>query len=1599
MELIDHVKYRHDYAGTRQHFWKEKLESSDGVFFFSQKASTASERDSTELSSFHFQLDAGLSAGIKALAKNNQAALLTFYLSAFSVLLQRYGQANPVIIDTPAYKSASAGNVPMVIEVQDDLRFREFLNMVNLTVRDSYKFQDFPLQSIREDAKLETNLLFCFRDFHGACTNQNGYDLVLEFKSEDDMFSFDVHFNEEQFERDFIERFFGHYRRLLTHALQSHVHVRELEILGEDELQMIKAFSRGPQVHFEGSALMHGLVQMQAQLHPEQPAIVFNNRTITYHELVVQSGRLQRYLHESGSGGPGKKIGIFIDRSEFLVISILGVLRSGAAYVPINTSLPKERVAYILQDAGIDMLLTESKYLFNFEYFSGSLFAADIQLADLPETTGNEVADFAPGDPAYVIYTSGSTGVPKGVVVAHESIRNTILWRNSYYGFSIDDRILQVPAISFDSSVEDVFCALTSGATLIMMEEEARKGVPYICTLVQEQGVTNFLVTPSLYAVLLDHLTGRSNSLRIITIAGEAVSPALVEKHFSLLPQVALINEYGPTENAVCSTVKKLQSGEPVTIGKPVSNVSLYILDKSMQPSPVGAPGEIYLGGAGLNTYYLNNAALNQAAYVPNPFEKGARLYKTGDFAFFLPDGDIKFLGRKDEQVKLNGIRIELEEIEAIVKQCRGVQDCRVLHVPQSNTLKCIVKVDKTQEEILFRLAKQARERPGLLQHSRLLPNGMLVHHKNNAETDLTYQEIFLDQLYNKYGIELGPQSIVFDVGANIGMFTLFAGIHLPGSTIYSFEPIAPVFESMSLNAKLYNVHAHVFNFGFSDVAGEAEMVYYYNNTASSGLYADVDKERNVGKAVLRNSKKYAALSNAQIEELVDEGARYSRHQCRLETLAGFMSVHQVDRIDLLKLDVEKSELNVLRGLDKAGWQKIRQIVAEVHDMADNIAQVEGLLHENGFSFVRDQPEFLQSTDIHYIYARRDGISETSQQEKIPIATFNNGENFTDLSTFSQYILSACSRQLPPFMIPNACAIMDEFPLTINGKLDIKAIHQRLELEEQAAQRVLDAPRTPMEQLLAATWCKVIGKERIGIHENFFQAGGDSIKAIQIAANMYREGFKIEVKDIFELPTIALLAPAAVPVKKLAPQSMVTGEIPLTPIQREYFPPGKIDPHHFNQSLLLYSRNRLDIGMVKTAVNRLHEHHDALRIVLKKENDGWRQINKGEDFETSVEEYFLDNTLDLERIASAAQAGINLETGPLMKTLLFHLDDGDRLLFIIHHLVIDGVSWRILLEDIGSLFRLYKHNEDLVLPLKTDSFKQWSEGLLEYATSDLLRGEMAYWERVHSQAGDSLPFEETGLQEGHAFSNYASIDFSLDEEQTKLLLGPANQPFNTQINDLLLSALGLALHEVFGTQNILVDMEGHGRENILSGLDVSRTIGWFTSVYPVALPGESPGGLAGHIMHVKETLRNVPSRGIGYGILKYLAPGTGFNNLPSHAQVSFNYLGQFDEDFDNSELTPAGEPTGENFSLADHCKYELNCSGLVSGKELSMSIHYNRGHFKAETMTAFANAWQRHLQEVTSFCCHHTQRELTPSDLSVKGVSQESLDRIKSMFS
>jgi amino acid adenylation domain-containing protein/non-ribosomal peptide synthase protein (TIGR01720 family) len=568
---------------------------------------------------------------------------------------------------------------------------------------------------------------------------------------------------------------------------------------------------------------------------------------------------------------------------------------------------------------------------------------------------------------------------------------------------------------------------------------------------------------------------------------------------------------------------------------------------------------------------------------------------------------------------------------------------------------------------------------------------------------------------------------------------------------------------------------------------------------------------------------------------------------------------------------------------------------------------------------------------------------------------------------------------LPEYMVPTHWVHLAKLPVTANGKLDRKA----LPLPDAAPQQAYSAPQNPMQQALAAIWSDVLGVSQIGLDDNFFELGGDSIISIQVVSRARQAGIRLSPRDLFQYQSVRGLAQIA-SFEQLAviDQGPVSGDVILTPVQASFFEQAIPARQHWNQSLLLTPREALVPARLEAALTRLINHHDALRLRFVERDGQWQQQHAAPITEAALWQTQVADDNELAALCDEAQRSLDLARGPLLRAVLLTMTDGtQQLLLVIHHLVVDGVSWRVLLED---LQQAYRH---AALPAKTSAYQQWAQQLQAHALT--LDAQLPYWQ-AQSMATE-LPCDNPhgGLQNRLG----RILEIRLDAEHTRQLLQDAPAAYRTQVNDLLLTALVRVISRWSQQPAALIQLEGHGREDLFDSLDLSRTVGWFTSLFPLRL--QADGELSSAIKAVKEQLRAVPHKGIGYGLLRYLGTPDARASLASQAapRITFNYLGQFDRQFDEAALfVPSPQGSGQAQDPEAPLANWLTVEGQVYGGELALRWGFSSEMFDEATVQRLADDYAAELKAVIELCCATPAGQVTPSDFPLARLSQAQLD-------
>jgi amino acid adenylation domain-containing protein/non-ribosomal peptide synthase protein (TIGR01720 family) len=1301
-------RLRGDVIDEQLAYWKRTLAGVEALELPTDRRRPAVQSFRGGLVPFAFP--AALTQPLLDLARAEGATLFMVLLAGIQVVLSRWSGQTDIVVGTPTAGRTHPKTEELVgffvnlLALRTDLSgapsFREVLRRVKDVTLDAYAHQDVPFEKVVEALQPQRDLSrpplfqvdFTLQNQPMEAPELAGLEVQLRDTVDHGSAQFDLAFLIEQrggvlrgyvehadlFDRSTVERVIDWLGRLLEGAVQAPGRsVRELPLLGAAERRrVVEEWNRtgppGPR------ACLHERFAEQARRTPHAIAVEHDDERLTYGELERRANRLARHLVEVGVG-PEVVVGLCVRRSVDRIVALLAILEAGGAYLPLDPNYPAERTSFMLTDARAAVLVTESAL----EDGLPAHWARVVSLDDHAEAIARcspeaLMARASAENLACILYTSGSTGTPKGVGIAHRNIVELV----EPLDVTADDALLHLAPLAFDASTFEIWGALAHGARLVLAPEEA--DLSLVPDLIERCGVNVVFLTAGLFHQVVDLHLPKLAGVRTLLSGGDTLSVAHVRKVRDELPGCRMVNAYGPTECTTFSTLHPVERlGEDATsvpIGRPIPNTQAYVFDEHGEIAPIGAVGELYVGGSGLARGYVGRGAWTAERFVPHPFVAGERLYRTGDRVRWSGSGELEFLGRADQQVKVRGYRIELGEIESVLGAHPAVRHAVVV-----------------------------------------------------ARAD-------------------GPER------------------------------------------------------------------------PRSGNHGD---KRLVGYVVAAEGE---APTSAKLRE----------------------------------------------------------------------------------------------------YLRQ---------------------------------------HLPEHMVPPVVVVLDALPLTSNGKVDRRA----LPAPEVRPEEGYVAPRGPTEEILAKIWADVLRQPRVGRHDNFFELGGDSIICIQIVARAHQAGLHLTPRHLFRHQSVAELAAVAGAGARIATeQGLVSGHVPLTPIQRWFFDQDLPERHHYNQAFLLEVPADLDPARVEQAVRHLVVHHDALRL---------RFADDGTQSHAGTDEPVPFSTVDLSAISEAhqraaiearaaeQQASLGIEHGPLLRVVHFALGPrrAGRLLWVVHHLAIDGVSWRVLLEDFERVHGQLARGEPVTLPPKTTSFKAWAERLHAYGRSEAARDELDHWLRATPPSVAPLPRDHAS--EDDTVASASTVTVTSSAELTRALLQEVPAAYHTQINDALLTALVQSFSRWTGASSLLVDLEGHGREDLFADVDLSRTVGWFTSLFPVCLTVDSQSP-ATALESVEEQLSRIPNKGVGYGILRYLHPdpevSAALAALPA-PEIGFNYLGQLDQTLTASSLIrPACESSGPAHGPSGSRPHLIEVTGWVVGGRLHFEWGFSERVHRRETVERLARGFVEALEALVA---------------------------------
>lgn len=1665
-------------------------------------------------------------------------------LAAFQTLLHRYTGQDDIAIGVPIANR----NHPeletligffvntLVIrgDISGDPAFSQLLARVRNTALAAYAHEDFPFEKLVEEfdtqRDLSRNPLFqvCFQLFNvndisetlfqplTVATGISKFDLRLDLLAGARRLTGFIEYSTDLFEPATIERMARHYLTLLQSIVANpELRISQLPLLDAGEQLQILVEWNATKSDYPLKSL-HEVFEKQAEATPGAIALRFENEQLTYGELNRKANQLAHYLQRRGVTND-VPVAVSLPRSVDMIVANLAILKAGGAYVPLDREYPAERRAFILADSGACLLLTDES--------QDDFATSDVAIVNLND---NLVADAShenlrsnvhPDNLAYVMYTSGSTGRPKGIAISQRAVVRLVCNTN-YITLGPDDCVALASNASFDASTFEIWGALLNGARLVGVSKETLLAPQELQETLQREKITTLFLTTDLFNQLVAQVPALFSGLRTLFFGGSVVNPESVQNILKHGPPQRLVHVYGPTESTTFASFHEVRAHgvveETIPIGRPLANTQLYILDKYGNPTPIGVPGELYIGGDGLARCYLNAPELTAASFIPNPFatDRPSRLYKTGDEAKYHSDGAIEFRGRRDRQVKVRGFRIELDEIESVLRAHPFVEEAAVIarqeahgekrltaYVVPRDASKASTNGDSTDLVSQWKTVYDNVLYDGISNETLVDPTFNIAGW-NSSYTGLPIPPVEMQEQVDgtvQRILRLRP-SRVLELGCGTGLLLFRIAKHCASYTATDFSPVALEYVSKVLEdsplpqVRLLQQNADDFSNleqAFYDVIILNSIVQYFpnldylvrvlegavkflkpggaiflgdvrNHALLEAFHASLETHRAPDSLSTGEFRNRVKESMADEQELTIHPAFFSALQRQLpqikhvqvepkrgrhlneltrfrydallstEEIAGNASPVSIEWTQLTELGklLQSTDHDLLL-VDNIPDSRVATAVQAVEllaavDEPRTVGELTARLNSDGptpedlWTLAAETPfdagvtwSSKSAGRLRAVFRRRSSpeaapllpfLSLDAASDK-PLQSLGNQPVYRDRKQrFLPLVRSYLDERLPSYMIPASFVVLDSLPLTPNGKVDLKALAPP-ESTTSNSRRSDAQPSTPIEAALVRIWKQVLGLEHVGVRDNFFQVGGDSILSIQVVARARQAGIEITPKQFFQHQTIAeLAAMVSTASTSDAGQLEVSGVVPLTPIQKWFFEQELEDPNHYNQAVLLQVPAAVDEETLRRAFRHVLSHHDALRLRFTRGDTEWQQSFVPLDNDLPFAVHDLITLSDsrqseaIEEFCARTQGTLNLSSGPLLRMVLFNLGPNkpSRLLTVVHHLVIDGVSWRIFNEDLWTAYAQLSRGEAVDLPRKTASFQQWSQHLAAQAQTPTIKAEETYWLNVAGRQAPKLPRDFNATE--NLTGQTDTVVVSLTVNETEALLHEVPKAYQTQINDVLLAALFEAFGKWTGSSELLLDLEGHGREPLSGDIDVSRTVGWFTSIFPVLLRTDSSASEGELLKSIKEQLRSIPNRGIGYGLLRYLSGDPELErrlSVQEPSEVSFNYLGQLSSapaNGDNSGL--AVESSGRPRSPRQKRRYLLEINASVIAGRLEIHWTFANSIHRQTTTDNLAQAFLHSLRSLIAHCLSANAGGYTPSDFSKARLNQASLDRL-----
>ena len=1652
-------------------------------------------------------LEKALAERLGTLARQMGCTQFALYLAAFSVLLSRYSGENDIVIGTPISGRQRTELENMIgfflntLAIRADMSgnpaFSELVERIRKTTIDAFANQDLPFEKLVEELRPERNLshapifqvLFVLHQQSGGEVRIDNmpvigmeigedqfefmgakFDLQLSVVEVADGLSTSLLYNTDLFDAATMERMLQHFRLLLEGiAAAPDSKIGALPLLSEAETRQLLVEWNQTAFAYPQGLTMHSLFEERATVQPDAIAVWHNGTQISYGELNRRANRLAKKLLSMGAKR-GDLIGISVERCPDMIAGMLAILKTGAAYVPLDPNYPPDRVTFMLEDSAAAILLTQEALLARLPKNSAQLLCLDsFDWGNPDEQDENPVCGVQPSDLGYVIYTSGSTGIPKGVAIEHRNAVALIEWARDVFQPEQFAGVLASTSICFDLSVFEIFCTLGIGGRIVLVRDALA-----LPELPQDANVTLINTVPSAIAELV-RVNGIPASIKTVNLAGEPLTTALADAIYELGTVRDVNDLYGPSEDTTYSTWTRRAPGAAPSIGRPVHNTQAYILDPEGKPTPIGVPGELYLGGAGVTRGYLNRPELTAEKFPPNPFsdDSNARLYRTGDRVRYRSDASIEFMGRLDHQVKLRGFRIELGEIETRIEQHEAVDKALVIvreDNPGDQRLVAYLQAGSDnldREQIEKWEAEQVSQWEDLWQNTYSAKqdvelgsdfSGWISSYTGEA-IPVEEMRVWIDSTAERIK-ELHAERVL-EIGSGTGLVAARVAPHCKHYLATDFS--AAVIETLN---KLKNSRTDLAGLELrqsradelTDIANGSYDAVIINSVAQ--YFPDADYfttivERAIGMlrdgghlflGDLRSLPLLAAYhSSVQLfkandsltvanlasrirqrideeEELLIDPAMFAalksanprisnvRFQLKRGTALNELTRFRYDVIVEVGQQAEIVDAPEALHWDKSGLT-LEQLAMRINSTSRGLL-IRGIpnarLSEDSFAMerfahaddmqVKDLREKIAATNLPgidpesiYELARRNswdiqmlasepgtfdvlcqrsGAATKLDGLQLPTKRSDAEQAFTNdplrgrLARSLEPILRAkIKADLPEYMMPSAFIILDEFPLTPNGKIDRK----KLPAPEWRPQKEYVAPRTPTEEVLAEIWAETLRVERVGIYDDFFALGGHSLLAMQLVSRIRdRLQAELQLVDLFRNPTIATMASqvdggtpegadAIVPCDRSQP-------LPMSFAQQRMWFLHVMEPHASNYNVPWVTRlaGTLDIAALQRALDTLIERHESLRTIFADSEAGPIQVIV-DSMPVKIAEHDL-----IGASATDVRAKVNelwtvpfdLEQGPLLNLAILHLDrDNSILLLCMHHIICDNWSLGLLYREMATLYEAYRNNTPVILPKLPIQYADYTVWQSRHLAGAEFERQIGYWKQQLSAAPPLLDLPTDKPRPPVETHVGATEDLLLNKQLADALTTQARASGCTLFS-LVLAAFNVLLHRYSGEDDIVVGTPISGRRRS----ELEGIVGFFLNTLAMRTDTSGNPRFSELVERTRQvTLDAFANQDVPFEkLVEELQPVRNLSHAPIF-QVLFvlNTLSRASTEFGNLEVrSTEWDFTGAKFDL------QLTVSETQDG--LATSLLYNTALFERASIQRMLEHFRVLLESVAA---------------------------------